>query len=217
MVEIKRGGIELESYSTPIPYLCPSLVCLTTDFPTPPSIHPLPKACRPPTSFTPESSVFLWATLLTSLCRMCRGAALAPAPATTVPPSASGPGPGAALRQPRLRPDWAPPGGGCTRRHSRVWQVPQVPAWTRPSPGCLSTPARLQPQLPAAGISTSTLFCPLPLKYTGCPPMHNIPPAATLKTITSDHNCFYHNFQTAQHIQSRFGICFWSYLKYFFI
>lgn len=182
MVEIKRGGIEFESYALPL-YLISDLVSyvlLLTFLPLP-SIHPLPKACRPPTSFTPVSSVFL----LTCLCRMCRGAALAPAPATTVSPSASGPGPGAALRQSRLRPVWAPPGGGCTRRHSRVWQVPQVPARTRPSPGCLSTPARLQPQLPAAGMSTSTLS------------MHNIPPPsppATLKTITSDHNCFYHNF-----------------------
>lgn len=186
MVEIKRGGIEFESYALPL-YLISDLVSyvlLLTFLPLP-SIHPLPKACRPPISFTPVSSAFLWATLLTSLCRMCRGAALAPAPATTVPPSASGPGPGAALRQPRLRPDWAPPGGGCTRRHSRVWQVPQVPARARPSPGCLSTPARLQSQLPAAGMSTATLFCPLPLKYTGPPPHHS---------NTEDHNCFYHNF-----------------------
>lgn len=92
---------------------------------------------------------------------MCRGAALAPAPATTVPPAASGPGSGAALRQPRLRSDRASPGGGCTRRYSRVRQVPQVSAGARPSPGCLSTPARLQPQLPAAGMSRL-----LPSKYT---------------------------------------------------
>lgn len=98
---------------------------------------------------------------LNVVCGMCRGAALAPAPATTVPPSASGPGSGAALRQPRLRSDRASPGGGCTRWHSRVRQVPQVSARARPSPGCLSTPARLQPQLPAAGMSSL-----IPSKYT---------------------------------------------------